>query len=216
VPAVWGRFFGQRIDRQWAGTVTPEFDGSILGFEAGLDLVSFEIASGHVDRLGLFFAYAQAAGDVSGFAIGQEQDVGSERINTYGVGGYWTHIGPSGWYIDSVLTGLWFDGDANSNFGTGIDVSGNSIAASVEGGFPIALTRQISLEPQAQLIWQHLWLDDEQDAFSTVGFSTPEGFTGRVGIRLQGSFGSGKTLFWQRVCRATPPRSAGRLVTASR
>ena len=96
-----------------------------------------------------------------------------------------------------VLTGLWFDGDANSKFGTGIDVSGNSIAASVEGGFPIALTRHISLEPQAQLIWQHLSLDDEQDAFSTVGFSTAEGFTGRVGIRLQGSFGSGKTLFWQ-------------------
>ena len=39
--------------------------------------------------------------------------------------------------------------------------------------------RQISLEPQAQLIWQYLSLDDERDAFFTVGFSTPEGFTGR-------------------------------------
>jgi autotransporter family porin len=183
---------GQRVERQWAGTTTAEFDDSILRLEVGLDLVSFEIASGHVDRIGLFFAYAQAAGDVSGFAIGEQQDVGHERINSYGIGGYWTHIGPTGWYIDTVLKGLWFDGDANSNFGTGIDVSGNSIAASVEAGYPIHLTRQISLEPQAQLIWQHLSLGDERDAFSTVGFSTPEGLTGRVCVRLQAPFLGGR------------------------
>ena len=196
VPAAWGRFLGQRVERQWAGTATPEFDGSILGLEVGVDLASFEIASGHVDRLGLFFAYAQASGDVSGFAIGEQQEVGHERINSYGLGGYWTHIGPTGWYVDTVLTGLWFDGDANSNFGTGIDVSGNSIAASIEAGYPIPLTRQISLEPQAQFIWQHFWLDDERDAFSTVGFNTPEGFTGRVGLRLRGSF-TAETILWQ-------------------
>jgi autotransporter family porin len=196
VPAAWGRFLGQRVERQWAGAAAPEFDGSILGLEVGVDLASFEIASGHRDRVGLFFAYAQASGDISGFAIGEQQEVGHERINSYGLGGYWTHIGPTGWYIDSVLTGLWFNGDANSNFGTGIDVSGNSMAASIEAGYPIPLTRQISLEPQAQFIWQHFWLDDEQDAFSTVAFNTPEGFTARAGLRLRGSF-SAETILWQ-------------------
>src|SRR4029077_14833600 len=99
-----GRFLGQRVERQCVGTTRAEFDDSILRLEVNLDLVSFEIASDHVDRIGLFFAYAQAAGDVSGFAIGEQQDVGHERINSYGIGGYWTHIGPTGWYIDPVLT----------------------------------------------------------------------------------------------------------------
>jgi outer membrane autotransporter protein len=42
------------------------------------------------------------------------------------------------------------------------------------------------LEPQAQAIWQHLSLDDTHDRFSTIAFDTSDGFTGRVGARLQG------------------------------
>jgi Autotransporter beta-domain len=49
------------------------------------------------DRIGLLFAYTQVACDVSDIAIGHQQDVGQERINSYGVGGYWTHFGLSDW-----------------------------------------------------------------------------------------------------------------------
>ena len=38
----------------------------------------------------------------------------------------------------------------------------------VEGGYPIWLTDRISLEPQAQLIWQHVAFDPTQDRFSSV------------------------------------------------
>ena len=133
MPAPWGRYFGQWLDKQWAGSASPEFDSSILGLQVGADLVSLRMASGHVDKIGVFFAYAQAAGDLSALAVGRQQSVGHERINGYGVGGYWTHVGPSGWYVDSVLTGLWFDGNATSDFGTGINTSRNSLVASVEG-----------------------------------------------------------------------------------
>lgn len=44
------------------------------------------------------------------------------------------------------------------------------------------------MEPQAQLIWQHLSLDDQADSFSTVRFDTDDGLTGRIGARLQGTF----------------------------
>ena len=126
--------------------------------QVGADLVSLRMASGHVDKIGVFFAYAQAAGDLSGLAVGRQQSVGHERINGYGVGGYWTHAGPTGWYVDSVLTGLWFDGNATSDFGTGINTSRNSLVASVEGGYPIPHSSHPSLGPHAQLIWQHLSL----------------------------------------------------------
>lgn len=43
-----------------------------------------------------------------------------------------------------------------------------------------------TLEPQAQLIWQHLSLDDQRDAFSAVNFDSDDAVTGRLGFRLQG------------------------------
>ena len=162
----------------------------------GADLVSLRMASGHVDKIGVFFAYAQAAGDLSALAVGRQQSVGHERINGYGVGGYWTHVGPSGWYVDSVLTGLWFDGNATSDFGTGINTSRNSLVASVEGGirFLIAAIFRLGLMPSS---FASISLSGpEQDAISTGGFDTPEGFTGRIGLQMQGSLQKGKML-WQ-------------------
>jgi Autotransporter beta-domain len=60
----------------------------------------------------------------------------------------------------------------------------------------MSLGWHISLEPQAQIIWQHLSLDNERDAISGVGFDTPEGFTGRLDLCMQGSVQTGKML-WQ-------------------
>ncbi len=87
-------------------------------------------------------------------------------------GGYWTHIGPQGWYLDAVLMGTWYGGDANSNEGQGIDVDGHGVTASLEGGYPIALSESWTLEPQAQLIWQSLSLDDQADRYSSISFDS--------------------------------------------
>jgi hypothetical protein len=83
--------------------------------------------------------------------------------------------------LDLVLSGLWFDGNLSSDFGTGIDASGNSVVASVEAGYPIPFSSYFSLEPQAQFIWQHLSLDDKRDAISSIGFETPDGIHGQTG-----------------------------------
>ncbi|TGV73040.1 autotransporter domain-containing protein, partial [Mesorhizobium sp. M2D.F.Ca.ET.145.01.1.1] len=53
-------------------------------------------------------------------------------------------------------------------------------------GYPIALAQGWTLEPQAQLIWQHLSLDDTKDRFSSVSFDSDGSVTGRLGARLQG------------------------------
>jgi outer membrane autotransporter protein len=188
LPATWGRVFGQSIDAKWSGTVDPGFDGSLFGFQAGQDLVGWGDAGGHRDRIGLFVGHAHASGDVTGQAVGWNNlDVGDIDVDATSLGGYWTHIGPSGWYLDAVFMGTWFDGNAASNGGTSIGIDGTGLTASLEGGYPIALSESWTLEPQAQLVWQSLSLDSQTDAFSDVRFDSDDTVTGRLGLRLEGN-----------------------------
>ena len=122
-------------------------------------------------------------------------NVGSLNLDTTSFGGYWTHIGPGGWYLDGVLMGSWFGGDATSERGVGIDIDGTGFTASLEGGYPIPLSESWTIEPQAQIIWQNISLDDQSDAFSDVGFDSDDGFTGRLGFRMQGKYQTSAGLF---------------------
>ncbi|SDA73917.1 outer membrane autotransporter barrel domain-containing protein [Sinorhizobium sp. NFACC03] len=194
--ASWGRVFGQKTELDWKGTVDPSFDGNILGFQIGQDLFGWESAQGHHDRVGVFFSHARADGDITGQAVGWNNlHVGEIDVRANSFGGYWTHIGPGGWYLDAVLMGSWFDGDARSVGGSGVEVDGSGITASLEGGYPIAIGEGWALEPQAQIIWQHLSLDDQRDAFSTVKFDSDDAVTGRLGFRLQGGVIAETTTF---------------------
>ncbi|WP_448955005.1 autotransporter family protein [Labrys neptuniae] len=189
VSAAWGRVFGQSTKQNWSGTVSPSIDGSMYGLQAGLDILRREGANGHRDIAGAFFGYAQVNADVNGQAVGWNNlRVGKIRVDATSVGAYWTHIGPTGWYLDGVLMGTRFGGNASSVGNLGIDNSGTGVTASLEGGYPVALAGNWVLEPQAQIIWQHLSLDDQSDAFSSVSFHSDDGVTGRIGARIGGSF----------------------------
>lgn len=188
LPASWARVFGQDVDMRWKGTVAPGLDGHLYGIQAGQDIYGRETESGHFDRIGLFFGYARVTGDLTGQALGWNNlVVGDLEVTGTSFGGYWTHIGPQGWYLDAVLMGTWFGGSAMSHGNQGIDVDGHGVTASLEGGYPVALSESWTLEPQAQLIWQSLSLDDQADRFSTVSFDSDSAWTGRVGMRLQGT-----------------------------
>lgn len=190
--AGWGRVFGERMDQRWSGTVDPEFDGRIWGLQTGLDLYAIDRANGHRDRFGLFYGFARAEGDIRGFALGLlRNSVGKLNLESNSLGAYWTHLGPSGWYLDTVVMHSWLDGDGRSDRGARADIGGTAVTASLEGGYPLALGGGFVLEPQAQLIWQHLSLDRAQDRFSAVSFDDGDSFTGRVGARLQTSVSIG-------------------------
>ncbi len=194
--AAWGRAFGQSIEQSWDGTVSPSVDGNLYGIQAGLDILGRESSGGQYDVAGLFFGYSNFDADIKGEAVGWNNlKVGSMNLDTTSFGGYWTHIGPSGWYLDAVLMGSWFSGDSTSSRNVGIDIDGNAVTASLEGGYPVVLSQSWNLEPQAQLIWQHLSLDDQSDAFSDVSFDSDDGVTSRLGFRLQGKFETSSGLF---------------------
>lgn len=183
----WGRALGQDINKRWQGDAEPDYDGTLAGVQAGLDFFNRESASGSHDHAGVFFGYSRIHGDVDGFAVGRLARCGEAELDTYSAGLYWTHVGAKPWYTDIVVMGSSFDGEATSLRGLAIDTDGDGLAASIEGGYPIALSGLLTLEPQAQVIWQRQSLDDAGDAFSSVDFEGSDAFIGRIGARLIGN-----------------------------
>jgi outer membrane autotransporter protein len=193
----WGRVFGQNTREHFAQGARPDFDGTFAGFQAGADLWRLESTNGHSDHIGFFVAQARASGSVHGSVDGFEGALaGHVDLDASSYGGYWTHLGPSNWYIDSVVQGTHFFGTPNSVRGVSTTVNGDAFAGSIEAGYPIQLAPWLSFEPQIQGIWQRVWLYDSLVPVSTITFDRADVFTGRAGALLRGTFGSAGTR-WQ-------------------
>ena len=136
--------------------------------------------------VGLFYTHAEATGDITGFTLARPNNPSGELdLNGDSIAAYWTHFGASGWYVDAIAMVTWLNGDATSNRGIGADLGGNVFAASLEGGYPFALGSGWTLEPQAQVIWQYIDLDDTSDPFTSIDYDSFDAFTGRIGARLE-------------------------------
>jgi outer membrane autotransporter protein len=187
----WGRVFGQQTREHFAEGARPDFDGTFAGFQAGADLLRWESTNGHSDHIGFFVAQARASGTVHGSVDGFEGALaGHVDLDATSYGGYWTHLGPSNWYIDAVVQGTHFDGTPTSIRGISTTAKGDAFAGSIEAGYPITLAPWLSFEPQVQGIWQRVWLNDAVVPFATISFDRADVFTGRAGALLRGTFGS--------------------------
>lgn len=184
----WGRVFGETSDLGWSGAIAPSFDGNLVGVQAGLDLYGYEGGNGHRGRAGLFIAQAHMSGDIRGFALGSANTLaGNVEVDGTSLGAYWTHIGPNNAYIDSIAMVTWYGGKTDAAGVEGVDPDGTGVTLSLEGGYPIALTRAWTLEPQAQIVWQSINLDSTRDAFSAISYDTDDNVAGRLGLRLEGA-----------------------------
>ncbi|MDE1181169.1 autotransporter outer membrane beta-barrel domain-containing protein [Paraburkholderia sp.] len=209
LPASWARVWGGHLTQASGGAVSPEFSGTTGGAQLGQDVYANLTSGGHRNHFGFLLGFARAQGDVSGFALGfPGLAAGHVAIDAYSVGGYWTHIGPGGWYTDAVLIGSSLTADPLSNQQIGATTHGHAIAVSGEAGLPVALTASWRIEPQLQLIWQHTSLNDLNDGISSVSFDSANGVTGRVGVRVQGHFDVAK-IAWEPYLRANLWRSFG-------
>lgn len=196
LPAAWARAWGGHATLRNSGAADPKFSGGIGGVQVGHDLYADTTTNGHRNHYGFFFGFARATGDISGFALGfPNSDVGHLSINAYSAGLYWTHIGAGGWYTDAVLLGSSLTADPVSNRGIGATTHGSAFATSIEAGLPIPLPDGLGIEPQVQLIWQHVTLNDIDDGISNVSFDEASGLIGRLGVRFYGRFDAAGTSF---------------------
>src|SRR4030095_16881341 len=174
----------------------PRASGTLLGMQTGLDLWRGSLYPGHRDVAGVFFAYGNSNVDVTGLVTNPEatsyafQRTGTLNLNAYSGGAYWTHYGPGGWYLDGILQGTGFDGTAKAQFPnlgltTKLPTGGSGFLASLEGGYPFPLQfgPNFILEPQAQIIWQHVDFDEAGDRVGTIALGSTSGTTGRLGLR---------------------------------
>lgn len=209
LPAVWGRVWGGHSVSSQGGDVNPRFSGSLSGAQVGHDLYAATSESGHRDHYGVFIGFARADGDVRGFAQGaQNLGVGQLAVDAYSAGGYWSHIAPGGWYTDAVLMGSTLTLKPVSRDGMSARTHGHAVIGSFEGGYPFALGHGVTLEPQAQVIWQQLSLHDFNDGVSSVSFSNGDAIVGRLGVRVFGSYISASTA-WQPYVRLNLLRAIG-------
>jgi outer membrane autotransporter protein len=202
----WGRVFGENTRNQWDGTVDSRADGDLVGMQAGLDIIRTDpYAGGHRDHLGVYGAYADySAHSVSGFALGIENiRVGRLSMAGPSFGAYWTHFGPSGWYVDAVFQGSWYDINARSDYGAALSTDATGYTASVEAGYPIRFGEgnRWQIEPQAQIISQTILVNRSSDAYSGVSWDEGHAWTGRLGARLQYTDEDAQGGLWQPYAR---------------
>lgn len=173
----------------WSGTTNPSFDGAITGFQAGLDLYAYQHNGDDRDHFGIFAAYADAQGDVSGLAFDKPEHVGHMEQQATSAGIYYTHVANAGWYIDAVGMGSWYDATPSSDRGLGTTIDGAGMTLSLEGGYPIKILPKkvpsLVLEPQAQIFYQYSSFGNARDNDGSIHYDDNNAFSGRIGGRLQ-------------------------------
>jgi outer membrane autotransporter protein len=209
-PSAWGRVFGESVNGRYSAFANPSASGQLIGFQVGLDIWRDSLAPGHSDRAGVYAAYANGNADVTGLVTNPAatgyvlQHTGAVNLNAVSGGAYWTHYGPSGWYLDAVAQGTIYSGSAATQF-TSLDTTGYGFIASLEGGYPIALPPLgpgFALEPEAQVLWQTVKFDQSNDAFGNVALNSTFGWTGRLGLRAKWDVVGSNGELWQPYLRA--------------
>ena len=72
---------------------------------------------GSRDNAGLYLAFGHGEVDVQHNLLGRSFNGGEDKFDALSVGGYWTHFGPSDWYLDGVVQGTWYDATMTGNRG---------------------------------------------------------------------------------------------------
>jgi len=190
-PATWGRVFGATIDQSYRSFAAPASKGNLSGFQVGVDMWQGQSPSGHTDSFGGYLAYGRANVDVRGLVTNTEatgyvrQHTGSLSMQATSVGAYWTHYGPTGWYLDGVAQATTYRGSASTSFAR-LNLPGSGFIASLEFGFPIALPQlgeSFVLEPQLQALYQYVNFSPRNDGQGQVALGSTHGSTGRAGLR---------------------------------
>lgn len=181
----WGRIFGTHGEHEGDPDGIfgdgPDYSYDFYGMQVGQDIYRGEDDQGRRDHAGIYAALGGADGRVDHF----DGSDGDSDFTALSFAGYWTHFGASGWYLDGVTQGTWYDVNSSAHRGIqSLDTDGWGFAASLEGGYPVPMDNGYFIEPQAQLIYQTIDIDDASDGAADVRFEDVDSLTGRIGARI--------------------------------
>ncbi|WP_158982993.1 autotransporter outer membrane beta-barrel domain-containing protein [Lysobacter panacisoli] len=190
IDGMWGRLM--YIDGERDGSRDgifgrgPSYDYEFAAVQIGYDMYRHEEPGEHRDHGGLYGAVGYAEGEVDHF---DGTRAGDERVDGYSLGGYWTRYGADqrDWYFDTVLQATWYEAAAGAATHDlpRMETDGWGFAASIEGGYPLRDRGDHWVwEPQGQLIYGWLDLDDSNDLAAGVSFDDTDSLVGRLSLRL--------------------------------
>jgi len=221
-PSVWSRFFAQSVDTHYRAFADPSASGNLWGFQLGVDLLRGSLFAGHYERAGLYGAYGSVNSDVHGLVANPEATAyilgrtGSLSLDALSAGGYWTHVGPGGWYLDAVVQGTWYFGSASTQFANLSLSDSSGFIASLEGGAPFSWPQSwpqlgpgFVIEPQGQILWQKVSFSDKNDGLGEVALGDTTGPSGRIGLRTKWTIATAGGQVWQPYLRANLWRDWG-------
>ncbi len=187
----WARVLRTAPTITQQGTVNPESSGHLTGFQAGVDVY----ASRNL-RAGLYVGQLDGDMGVRGFSSGMERKyAGYNNLRGRYVGLYGTWQHDSGLYADAVIQGADYRSSLRTaDTGAGATTKGHGWLASLEVGKPIDLGSSWQLEPQAQIIYRKLNLDDTTLSLAKVKNDADDDWTLRLGARVKGSYSIGGTV----------------------
>jgi len=170
----------------------PSFDYRFDALQVGLDLyraIDDDRAQRHA---GAYLAYGRGKGEVRHQMLDVDFHAGSDEFRARTVGAYWTGYHRTGAYLDAVAQYTWYDLRVRSTRLPDTFTHGNGIVASLETGWPFAPGADPQdgaggawrIEPQAQLLWQRVQIDDLVDRLATVRFGGDDSWVGRIGVRV--------------------------------
>ncbi|WP_081033958.1 autotransporter-associated beta strand repeat-containing protein [Comamonas thiooxydans] len=185
---VWGRILRTDPKIRQQGTVSPESSGHLTGFQAGLDLYADQSI-----KAGIYVGQLEGDMSVKGFASGEDRKyVGFNNLRTRYLGVYGSWQDASGLYADAVLQGADYRSDLRTAGDTAqARTKGSGWLASVEMGKPFAVSSNWQIEPQAQIIYRKLSIDDTALSLATVKNKADDDWTVRLGARIKGNFATG-------------------------
>jgi outer membrane autotransporter protein len=189
----WVRGLGEHLDQRWSSRIggigyqlAPQVRSNMWGVQIGSDLYAHRGEDGQDDRAGAFYTHTEMHGTVYGNTLAIDgRRSGEMNLDGDSFGVYWTHMGPDRWYVDAVGAYTSLKGNAESDMGAGADIHGNALSASLESGVPFPLGNNWALEPQGQIIYQHINFNNTRDPYSSINYHDVDAFTGRLGVRLE-------------------------------
>jgi outer membrane autotransporter protein len=190
-PYAWDQVYGQASRQAQTDALGQGYAYPGSGQVKGPAILTLQSSSGHTQQVGLIGGTTQLQGNSNGLMTSRSQsDPTTDTLNLQGqsLGAYYSLTGPQGWHVDLSASGGRVSGFSRNEQGARQATEGSAVTLSVEGGFPIGISENWVVEPQAQLINQRITLDTPYAGSGNASSTDLTAWSGRVGARLKGSY----------------------------
>ncbi|ROO12038.1 autotransporter outer membrane beta-barrel domain-containing protein [Pseudomonas fluorescens] len=189
-PSAWDELYGRSARQAQTDVLSSGYATPGSGDFKGPAVLTLQSGS-HTQTIGLIGGVNQIQANGNGVLTSRAlADPNSDTLNLQGqsLGAYYSLSGAQGWHVDLSASGGRVSGFSRNGQGARQATEGSAMTFSVEGGFPIGLSDNWVVEPQAQLINQRITLDTPYAGSGNASSSDLTAWSGRVGARLKGSY----------------------------